>query len=820
MKLIIVESPSKAKTINKYLGKGYTVMSSIGHIRDLPKSSKDAVDIDKGFKPHYVISEGKQSVINRLVAEAKKSKEIILAPDPDREGEAIAWHLAEIFRDELGKDVNKKLSRVTFNSITKDTVLEALENPRKIDQNLRHAQEARRVLDRLMGYELSGLIWKKVRYGLSAGRVQSPALRIIMERERQIRAFVPDDYFLIHGDFTKDGGKRDFRLSTDDDIDTKKEAEAIEKIAKKGAWYVASIKKSDGQRKARAPFTTSTLQQTASTRLGMSPSRTMRAAQKLYEGGHITYMRTDSTSLNPKAQKEIIKHIEKTYGKEFIEAKKFATKSKNAQEAHEAVRPTHIEKTSAGLTADQKAVYSLIHARTVASQMTAARLERTKIIASVKDAPKDFPIFSTNGHRIIFDGWLAADPHAKGDDVMVPKLDEGDHLNLENIEVEEKWTSPPNRYSEAGLIKELEKRGIGRPSTYAATIRTLQNRGYVVREGRTLIPTDTGDVVSTFLEKHFMDYIDDDFTAEMEDDLDNIADGTAKYEPVLSKFYKPFHKHVASKENIEKLTNLGKADKKFKCPECKKSMVIKLGRNGKFLSCSTFPECDGALTLDGRGLGDHAPPLGVDPKSKEKVYVMDGRFGPYVQLGASPDIPEVTKFEKGHKKTDEEKEQVKKEKEARKAAQALPKPRRASIPKNIEPEKITLKEALHLLELPRELGAFPDSDEIVIANIGRFGPYVGHGKEFRSIKKSSGLDPYTITLKEAVKLLKTPKSLPKGTTLVNQLGKHPKTGKEIRVLGSKSGNFLQKGLKRIYLPDDMDPKKLTIEEAVALLATG
>jgi DNA topoisomerase-1 len=817
MKLVIVESPSKAKTINKYLGKEYSVMSSIGHIRDLPKSNKNAIDIHEGFVPHYEISKGKGSVVKKLVDAAKKADEIILAADPDREGEAIAWHLAEIFRDQLGKTVNEKLKRVTFNSITKTTVLDAMEHPRTIDNNLRRAQEARRVLDRIVGYDLSGLIWKKVRYGLSAGRVQSPALRILMEREREIRAFEPDDYYVLQA--LMSAGKEKLTFVCDTEPDTQDEAERIQTIGQASDWHIVKIKETQQQRKPRAPFTTSTLQQTASTRLGMSPSRTMRAAQKLYEAGMITYMRTDSTSLSKEALAKTAKAVEKHFGNDYVEVKNFATKNKNAQEAHEAIRPTDPSRQTAGITGDQKSLYSLIWKRTLASQMKPAQMIKTKISANITEG-EDIPHFSINGSRTIYDGWLACDPGARGEDVELPQLSEGDTLDLQEITLEQKFTQPPHRYSEAGLIKELEKREIGRPSTYASIISTIVNRGYVDREGRTLFPTDTGDVVSSFLEEHFGDYIGDDFTAQMENELDEIARGDAEYVSVLASFYTPFHDHVESKEDIPKLTNLGDADPKFKCPTCGASMVIKLGRSGKFLSCSRYPECDGALTLEGKEVGVGTEPLGQHPESGENIYVLEGRFGPYVQLGESAVIPKLTKYPKGHKKTPEEKEKMKQEKEAIAAAKALPKPKRASLPKNKKVENLTLDEAVHLLILPRTLGQHPETGTDIITNIGRFGPYVGHGKEFRSIKKTTGLDPYTITLDEALKILNEPKALPKGTELVRELGKHPKTGKDLRILKSKSGMFIQKGMKRIYLPDNADPEKLTMDEVVALMSVS
>lgn len=803
-KLVIVESPAKAKTIEKYLGKDYVVRASVGHIRDLPKSNDKALDIEAGFVPHYEISPAKKKVVAELKSLAMKSDEVILATDLDREGEAIAWHLQEALHLQQPK-------RIVFNEITQEAIQAAIKEPRTVDMKLKEAQEARRVLDRLFGYDLSGLIWKKVRYGLSAGRVQSPALRIIMEREREIRAFIPEDYWVLSGNFSK--SKNQFLLKCDKDQTDKSEVDRIEKEGNAGTWSVTAVKETKGKRNPNAPFTTSTLQQSASTRLGFAPSRTMRAAQKLYEKGYITYMRTDSRNLSKQAVGQILSLIEKDYGKNYVEARTYGKQSKNAQEAHEAIRPTDVFKKNQGTTAEEQELYKLIWERTVSSQMVAADVLKTKISANIEG--ETIPNFSINGQQIVFPGWLAVDTRSRSEDVELPKLEKGDAIDLEEFIIEAKQTTPPNRYSEAGLIKELEKRGIGRPSTYASTIKTLMDRGYVEKEGRTLFPTDTGDVVSSFVEKHFGSYISDDFTAEMETELDEIAEGKRQYVPTLSEFYTPFHKQVESKADIEKLTNLGEADAKFTCPVCNASMVIKLGRGGKFLSCSKFPDCDGALTIDGKE-AKSTEPIGIHPEENKPIYVMNGRFGPYVQLGESPTIPKKTKFPKGHKKTEAEKELVKKENEAIKAAKALPKPKMASIPPQINPEEITLDEAVHLLILPRTLGEHPDDGEPVIANIGRFGPYVGHNRNFRSIKKTHKFTPYDITLEDALKLLNEPKALPKGVELFKELGKHPKTGKDIRLLKSKSGFYIQKGLKRLWLDDKQDPEKFTLDDALKL----
>ncbi len=636
MKLLIVESPSKAKTIEKYLEGAFTVRASVGHIRDLPKSNKKAIDIEGGFIPHYEISKGKEKVVHELQTLAKKATEILLATDPDREGEAIAWHIEELLKQD--KKIKAKIERVAFHEITKEAVEDALQHPRKIDTDLRKAQEARRVLDRLVGYDLSGLIWKKVRYGLSAGRVQSPALRIIMEREREIRAFIPEKYWRIRGLFDTHKGAK-LTLECSEEPRDEKLVTKIMDAGNKGTWSVTGVKESEQKRSPRAPFTTSTLQQTASSRLGYSPSRTMQLAQKLYEAGHITYMRTDSTNLSAAAQDQILSFVKKEYGAEYAEKRIYKTKSKNAQEAHEAIRPTHIDKLHAG-TDEQQKLYRLIWERAVSSQMVDAKLLKTKITAVIdghteKDGENSLPDFGANGSRLLFPGWLAVDSGARGDDVELPIVKAGEKLKLLNLINEEKFTEPPGRYSEAGLVKELESRGIGRPSTYASIMRTIEDRGYVRKEGKTLFPTDTGEVVSDFLEAHFANYISDTFTAEMEDELDEISRGEREYEKTLRDFYGPFLKEVKAKDKLDKVTNLGDAPDNIKCPKCGSKMIIKLARAGKFYSCSKYPDCDGALMLDGTELQgpketDEKCPECGDKKGKSgggKLIIRERRDG-------------------------------------------------------------------------------------------------------------------------------------------------------------------------------------------------
>jgi DNA topoisomerase I len=727
MKLLIVESPAKAKTITKYLDNKYKVVASIGHIRDLPKNNKKAIDIDGGFIPHYEIKSEKKKVVTELRKLAGEAEEVILATDPDREGEAIAWHIKEALK--LGK-----AKRVAFNEITEEAVREAMKHPRDIDTDLKEAQEARRVLDRLFGYDLSGLIWKKVRYGLSAGRVQSPALRIIMEKEREIRAFKSEDFWVITAKTkTEKKGDELIVVCVEEPRDEGKVKEILES-GNKNDWSVKSVEEKEMKRSPGAPFKTSTLQQRASSLLGFSPSRTMRAAQKLYEKGHITYMRTDSTNLSASAHKQILAVVSDKYGKEYVQPRVYKTTSKNAQEAHEAIRPTNAGTLNAGTNSDEKELYGLIWRRAIASQMADAKLLKTRILVGVED--KDVPDFSANGSRTLFDGWLKASPESGGEDIELPKVLDGEKLDLIDIASEKKETKPPPRYTEAGLIKELEKRGIGRPSTYAAIMRTLNDRGYVDKEGKTLFPTDTGDVVSSFVEENFEKYISDSFTAEMEDELDEIANGTRGYKKTLRDFYEAFSKDVKRKDDIDKITDLGDAPEEFTCPKCGKKMIIKLGRGGKFMSCSDFPNCHGARTSEGKELKE-SEPLGVDPESGLNVYVLEGPYGPYVQLGE-------------------------------KDPKSKKKPKRGKIPNDANLEDITLIEALKYVALPRELGKHPETGEMISASIGRFGPFIVHQKDFRSLKPVQSGHPgeeddvYTIELGRALEILAEEKKARRG----------------------------------------------------------
>ncbi|TSC57654.1 MAG: DNA topoisomerase I [Parcubacteria group bacterium Greene0416_79] len=726
-KLLIVESPSKAKTIGKYLGSEYTVKASVGHVRDLPKSNKNAVDILHGFIPHYEIVKKKEHIVEEIAEAAKKADEVILATDPDREGEAIAWHIAEILKQEFGTHNTRdaktkpKISRAVYHEITKEAIEDALRHPRDIDQNLRRAQEARRVLDRLVGYDLSGLIWKKIRYGLSAGRVQSPALRIVAEREREIQAFKPQTFFVITA-HTETRTREKLLLTCAEEPRDQNRVLQILGAGRADAWRVTDVSETKVKRSPRPPFITSTLQQAASTRLSFSPGRTMRVAQKLYEAGLITYMRTDSTNLAETAKRQIAGVIEKKFGRDLVSLRAYTGRVKNAQEAHEAIRPTSLARENAGATPEQKGLYALIWSRAIASQMPDAEMLRTKVLANV--AMGGIPDFAAHGARLIYPGWLLADPGARGEDLELPKIAKDDALTLIEMKAEQKQTEPPPRYSEAGLIKELEKRGIGRPSTYASIMETLIDREYITRENRSLKPTDTGLVVSGFLETHFPSYISDTFTAEMEDELDEIALGKREYEKTLRDFYTPFCKEVKAKERLDKATTLGRAPREFKCPVCGGKMVWKLGRGGNFLSCEKFPECKGALTAEGKDIKPEEP-IGRDPKTGEEIYLLNGRFGFYLQAGRA---------ERG-----------------KKTAGDAPKPRRVSVPRTFNISNLTLSDALKFLSLPRVLGAHPTTGKEVSANNGRFGPYVVHDGNFRSVKAPD--DVYTIGLPRALELL-------------------------------------------------------------------
>ncbi len=743
--LVIVESPAKAKTIEKYLGKDYSVKSSFGHIRDLPKKGMN-IDIEHNFAPSYEINADKKKVVAELRKAAKEADDILLASDPDREGEAIAWHLTQALKLDP-----KKTKRVVFHEITKSAIEEAIKNPGHIDLELVDAYQARRVLDRLVGYELSPVLWKKIRTGLSAGRVQSVEVRLIAEREREIREFQAESSYRIIAIFTVDGQDLKAELATK--LPDKETAHTFLEDAAKAIFIVSSIAQKPGSRNPSAPFTTSTLQQEASRRLGYSIKQTMTLAQRLYENGNITYMRTDSTILSGFAIKAAEELIKKEYGDKYHQVRQFKTKNESAQEAHEAIRPTNFSTLSAGADEQQKKLYQLIWQRALASQMAPAATQRTEITIDVSGRSEKL---TAKGEILTFDGFLKVYGGGK-DDTLLPAVKEGDKLELATMSATETFSRPPARYSEASLVKKLEELGIGRPSTYASTISTVQTRGYVEKtdlEGveRTvqtltlekgvvkdepiteitgadrnkLVPTHLAEVTTDFLMKYFPSIVDYEFTAKAEADFDHIASGEQQWEKMIADFYKDFHPLIAGAEGAS------------------------------------------------RQEVSQARLLGEDPKTHKPVYARFGRYGPMLQRGEVED--------------DE-------------------KPAFAPLPTGAKLETVTLEEALVMFALPRTVGT-TDKGEEIKANIGRFGPYIQVGKTFVSIKP---LDPFSIDEAEARKLY--------AAKLEKDANKYiQEFASGIKVVNGPYGPYITDGKKNAKIPKDTEPAKLTEEECKKILA--
>lgn len=604
MKLIIVESPTKEKTLSRFLGKGYQIVSSMGHIRDLPKK-KLAIDVEADFKPQYSLVPQKKEAIKKIKETAKKAKEIFLATDPDREGEAIAWHITHLLKKK--KD---GFARIVFHEITQEAIEKALANPKKIDMSLVDAQQARRILDRLVGYKLSPLLWRKIRRGLSAGRVQSVAVRLIVDREREIEKFIPDEYWEIWAKLKKHiGGQRqdmplfEAKLIKKNGqtvkIENETQTKQIIDELKKANYEIYQVIRKEVKQRPSPPFITSSLQRNAVQRLGFSSKRTMYAAQRLYEKGLITYHRTDSFNLARIAVDKIRHYINSTYGQEYLPPKPnfYKTKSKVAQEAHEAIRPTDVQKTVAKIAEklgrDEEKLYELIWKRAIACQMNSAIWDKTKIETQATSA-KNIYLFLTEGRIIKFDGWLTLYGKKEGEgETGLPEVEKGDDLNLFKLASKQKFTQAPPRYSEASLIKALEEKGVGRPSTYAPIISTIQNRQYVEKIEGYFQPTPVGTTVSDFLVEYFQEIVDYDFTAKMEDDLDEIANGKRKWVPVIKEFYQPFEKQLEGVAEVAERVQIPTEVTDEKCPKCKQGkVVIRIGRFGKFLSCSRFPDCD------------------------------------------------------------------------------------------------------------------------------------------------------------------------------------------------------------------------------------
>ncbi|MGZ5581690.1 MAG: type I DNA topoisomerase [Usitatibacter sp.] len=805
--LLIVESPSKAKTLKKYLGKDFEILASYGHVRDLvPKTG--AVDPDDNFKMKYELIERNSKHVDAIAKAVKDVDIVLLATDPDREGEAIAWHLFEILKARKAlKD--KKLKRVVFYEITESAVKAAVANPRAISMELVNAQQARRALDYLVGFNLSPLLWKKIRRGLSAGRVQSPALRLIVERELEIERFKTQEYWSIHFDSRKDNIPFTAKLTHFDGdkldqfaVGNAGREEEIRKFLDaqgKGTATVRDVEKKSKTRAPAAPFTTSTLQQEAVRKLGFSTDRAMKVAQNLYEGvsvgkvvtGLITYMRTDSVTLSKEALTEMRGFITKNYGPDYLPKAPvmYRSSSKNAQEAHEAIRPTSIARTPESvapyLNDEQRKLYEMIWKRAIASQMTPARFDTVAVDFTVGGAGN---VFRATGQTMTFPGFFAVyhedqDDAVEEEDKRLPAFATGNAVKIEKLYGEQHFTQPPPRFSEASLVKALEQYGIGRPSTYASIISTLQKREYVLLEKKRFTPTDVGRVVNKFLSEHFAHWVDYEFTAKMEDELDDISNGKEEWIPVLEKFWKDFSAQIGEKESVSRAEVTQEAMDEV-CPKCgKHPLTIRLGRRGRFVGCTGYPECDYTRNLDGVDGGEAAKrEIGTDPATHKLVQLLQGPYGPYIQLGEM----------EGDKK-----------------------PKRVSLPKNVAPDAVTMEVALKLLALPRDLGPHPEGGKKVHAAIGRFGPYVSHDGQFKSIPKDENV--FDIGLDRAVALLKEPKSFSARGAL-KVLGKHPSDGQSVALYSGKYGPYVKHGKVNATLPDKDMIGTVTLEEALELLA--
>src|SRR5450432_333604 len=809
--LVIVESPAKAKTIKKYLGMEFEVLASYGHVRDLvPKEG--AVDPAHHFAMKYQIVERNQKHVDAISRALKKAKALFLATDPDREGEAISWHLYELLKAQ-GELEGKEVQRVVFYEITKNSVNEAMAAPRELSVDLVNAQQARRALDFLVGFNLSPLLWKKVRPGLSAGRVQSPALRMICEREDEIAAFVAREYWSIDAELDyaeqKFPGKLvEYRGAKVEQFSftTESQARNVERTLLDeagGELGVLTVDRKQRKRNPAPPFTTSTLQQEAARKLGFSAQKTMRVAQQLYEGvdigegsvGLITYMRTDSVSLAAEAVQEMREVIAKLYGPEAVagEVRVYKTKSKSAQEAHEAIRPTSASIIPADierhLEADQFKLYSLIWKRAVACQMAHALFDTVAVdILAGADGPQRH-VLRANGSTLVKPGYIAVYQEGVDDTVqddsdhVLPPLSEADRVALQSVNPAQHFTEPPPRFSEASLVKALEEYGIGRPSTYASIISTLVNREYVTLDKKRFQPTDVGRVVNKFLTDHFAHWVDYEFTAKLEDELDDISNGKEEWKPVLARFWKDFSAQITEKESVSRKEVTQEVLEEI-CPKCgKHQLTNRLGRRGRFIGCAGYPECDYTRNVDGAESQEaQKREIGTDPATHQLIQLLVGPYGPYVQLGE----PEGDK-----------------------------KPKRVSVPKNVPPDSVDLKVALQLLALPRDLGAHPEGGKKVNAAIGRFGPYVSHDGLFKSIPKDESV--FDITLERAVALLKEPKQFSARGAL-KVLGKHPDDNQPVALYSGRYGAYVKHGKVNATLTDQGAVGTITLAEALELLA--
>ncbi len=844
MKVVVVESPAKAKTINKYLGSDYTVLASFGHVRDLP--AKDgSVRPDDGFSMSWELDDKSEKRIGDIAKALKSADHLILATDPDREGEAISWHVKEVLNQRhLLNKVDVK--RVVFHEITKSAVLDAIAHPRNIDSSLVDAYLARRALDYLVGFTLSPVLWRKLPGSRSAGRVQSVALRLICEREAEVEVFKPQEYWSVEVKFaTRENQPFTARLThleglKLDRLSLKSEAEARHAVSviEGRDFQVVDIERKTVRRNPFPPFTTSTLQQEASRKLGFSASHTMRLAQRLYEGvdiggdtvGLITYMRTDSFNLSGEAIGSARKVIERDYGTSYLpdSPRAYKSKAKNAQEAHEAIRPTDLslkpENARAHLDPDQLRLYELIWRRTLACQMASAELDQVAVdIASADEAA----MLRATGSVVKFDGFLKLytedrdDPAPSGDSAeddnerRLPAMAAGDPLRREAVNPEQHFTQPPPRYTEASLVKKLEELGIGRPSTYASIIQVLQDRNYVRLEKKRFTPEDRGRLVTAFLSNYFHRYVEYDFTADLEGQLDDIANGRIDWKQVLRDFWLAFStavdgtKELRISEVLDRLDQelgphffpeTGQGDPRL-CPRCGSAdggrLSLKLGKMGGFIGCSRYPECRYTRSLvvptgepgDDQGLSAGPKVLGQDPETGKEVTLRLGPYGPYVQLGEP-------------------------EGEGKKAI----KPKRASLPKGLSAADVDLDRGLRLLALPREIGLHPEDGKPIIAGIGRFGPYIKHESRYVNLKSGED-DVLTIGINRAVTVLaEAPERKGRGAPSGKNIGDHPEDGKPIVLRSGRYGPYVAHGKVNATIPKDTDPDTLTVEAAVALLA--
>jgi DNA topoisomerase-1 len=825
MKVVVVESPAKAKTINKYLGSDYKVLASYGHVRDLP--AKDgSVRPDEDFAMSWDVDAKAAKRLAEIADAAKGADKIILATDPDREGEAISWHVLEVLQKKRAlKDA--QVQRVVFNAITKSAVTEAMKNPRDLDMELVDAYLARRALDYLVGFTLSPVLWRKLPGSRSAGRVQSVALRLVVDRELEIERFRTQEYWTVEADVSAGGDpflarlvKHDGKRLSKFDLGNETAAHAARDAVKAAQFKVHAVEKKPAKRSPPPPFTTSTLQQEAARKLGFNAQRTMQTAQKLYEGvdiggetvGLITYMRTDGVQTAPEALDEARGVISGIYGREYVPEKPrfYSTKAKNAQEAHEAIRPTSLARNPGRLRleGDLGRLYELIWKRMIASQMESARIERTTIDLESADGRT---ALRASGQVVLFDGYLAVYEEGRDDPDdeeggRLPQVAEGAAARVAAARADQHFTEPPPRYSEASLVKKMEELGIGRPSTYASILTVLRDREYVRMEKNRFVPEDKGRLVTVFLEEFFSRYVEYDFTADLEQKLDLVSAGELDWKVLLRDFWKDFHaktEEIGGLRTREVLDALDTALAPFLypqkpdgadtrvCPTCGTGRLsLKTSRYGPFVGCSNYPECRYTRTI-GQAEGDEATGeggdrvLGVDPATSETVFLKAGRFGPYVQLGEGD------------------------------------KPKRSSLPKGWSPAAMDLEKALRLLRLPREVGAHPEDGAPILAGIGRYGPFVQHNGTYANLSNAD--EVFEVGLNRAVALLAEKRAGAAARrggepTALKDLGAHPADGQPVRVLSGRYGPYIKHGATNANVPRGADPQSVTLEQAVALLA--